>query len=335
MGDEPGGSHLSDEEIEELEIRGYSRGNIGAASLARANGMSFKAFMMLLGPTSQAQVTEEPPVQIFVRTTDQVMMELAENAEIVLRPYTAVGGALMNMAGDAAGIYIGLSIALAPEAGAVAIGAGVFLAFASADDFGANSVTLYKGEPPASLLQYGVMTGARELGSSEQDARNLGQLSTVFLRSAQAWNAAMVFEPNPTLAALDVETTIGDRVPSSVGPSSVSRTSTSKIFRGSASLDEGSKLHYMWESPSGKKFDLYLDVEVTRDRLVIKGADIMPESGTFAEARGSLGVSEIKQLRKDLGGTFGVKELEIVEPLPRTTGAIGSFGKPGVYKVPD
>jgi hypothetical protein len=92
---------------------------------------------------------------------------------------------------------------------------------------------------------------------------------------------------------------------------------------------------YTWESPSGKKFDLYLDVEAKGDRLVIKGADIMPESGTFAEAKGSLGVSGIKQLRKDLGATFGVKELEILEPLDRTTGAIGSFGKPGVYKVPE
>lgn len=76
-------------------------------------------------------------------------------------------------------------------------------------------------------------------------------------------------------------------------------------------------------------------MEVQGDRLVIKGADIMPESGTFAEAKGSLGVSGIKQLRKDLGSTFGVKELAILEPLDRTTGAIGSFGKPGVYKVPE
>ncbi len=96
----------------------------------------------------------------------------------------------------------------------------------------------------------------------------------------------------------------------------------------------GSKLHYTWESPSGKKFDLLLDVEVKGDRLVIKGADIMPQTGTFAEAKGSLGVSGIKQLYKDFGSTFGVKELEILESLDRTTGAVGSFGKPGVYKIP-
>jgi hypothetical protein len=45
------------------------------------------------------------------------------------------------------------------------------------------------------MMQVGVMAGALQLGSNERGALTLAETSTIFLRAAQAYNAAMVF-PN-------------------------------------------------------------------------------------------------------------------------------------------
>ena len=122
--------------------------------------------------------------------------------------------------------------------------------------------------------------------------------------------------------------------PGGNAPKEVPVPSGPRIVRGSPDLDVGPLQHYTWESPSGQKFDLMLDVETQGERLVIRRADIMPESGTFDAAKGSQGFSGIRQLQRDLGAAFGATEIEILAPLERTTGAIGFFGRPGVYKIP-
>jgi hypothetical protein len=68
--------------------------------------------------------------------------------------------------------------------------------------FAIAQVTLVTAEPQQSVLQSGVRAGALTLGSSEQDAQNLEQLSTIFLRSTQVSYAAMVFPPTSGSTAI-------------------------------------------------------------------------------------------------------------------------------------
>ena len=80
-------------------------------------------------------------------------------------------------------------------------------------------------------MQSGVRAGALKLGSSEQDAQNLEQLSTIFLRSTQAWNAAMAFPPGvPGPNRLGIEAGQPGEV---VAPNSVP-AQTNSVFRGLA-----------------------------------------------------------------------------------------------------
>jgi hypothetical protein len=79
-------------------------------------------------------------------------------------------------------------------------------------------------------------------------------------------------------------------------------------------------------------FDLLLEAEVSGGRLVIQQGHIMPQSGTSAEAKGSLGVPGLRQLQQDLGAYFGVNVIEIPNTIGRTTGATSGFG-PGSYPI--
>jgi hypothetical protein len=53
-----------------------------------------------------------------------------------------------------------------------------------------------------------------------------------------------------------------------------------------------------------------------------------------AKASGSIRRADLSTIRS-ASELFAGKELEILEPLDGTTGAAGSFGKPGVYKIPE
>ncbi len=192
-GDE--GGHLTAEEITIFAANGYALANIKTADDARANGASYEMFKFLLGRPAQDQAANNPLVALSARTTDEVVMQVVEKAEPVVGPYMVRGGAILNAAGDVGAIYLGVSMALAPEASIPTVIGGALLAAASADDLGANSVTLVTAEPQQSVVQSGVRAGALKLGSSEQDAQNLEQLSTIFLRSTQVSYAAMVFPP--------------------------------------------------------------------------------------------------------------------------------------------
>ncbi len=200
------GAHLTFEQMTILAAQGYDPANIIQADAALAAGASDETIMLVLGRRAPDQAAKEPPVAQSARTTDEVVMELVEKAEPVLRPIMVRGGAILNASGDVGGIFLGVSIALAPEASIPTIIGGTLLAAASADDLGANSVTVVTAEPQQSVVQSGVRAGALKLGSSEQDAQNLEQLSTIFLRSTQAWNAAMVFPPGPAAGPVRVRT---------------------------------------------------------------------------------------------------------------------------------
>jgi hypothetical protein len=107
--------------------------------------------------------------------------------------------------------------------------------------------------------------------------------------------------------------------------------SAPKITRGT--VDFGNLKHYLWESPSGKTFDLLFDTEVQGGTLIIKEGHIMPQSGTFAESQGTLGLKGLRQLQKDLGQIHGVDTIVLPNQIPRPTSKVGDFGL-GTYPIP-
>jgi hypothetical protein len=89
--------------------------------------------------------------------------------------------------------------------------------------------------------------------------------------------------------------------------------------------------HWLWRAPTGKQFDLLLEWELKGKRLFLKRAHIMPSTGEFDDAVGTLGRSGLQRLIDDLGQHFGADEIEIPE-LVRTSGKVKKFG-PGVFPV--
>ena len=97
-----------------------------------------------------------------------------------------------------------------------------------------------------------------------------------------------------------------------------------KISRGTLDIDNVK--HYIWEGPCGQKFDLLLDARKDGQRLIINSGHLMPQSGTFDAARGTLGRPGLRQLSIDLGDQFGIDVIDIPNRINRTTGRTGGFG---------
>jgi hypothetical protein len=206
--EEDDGSHEVDEPLNIDQARALIAMGSDPEWVIRTFNEGVSAKEVFAADAATWNTSAEPRPQPFtlnVRTTDQVIMELAEKAEPVLRPFILRGGAVLNMLGDVGGVYVGVAIATSEASVPVIVG-GALLAVCSADHFGANAATLYTGEPQPSAMQITVLASAHGLGASDQDAANLAGLGTVFLRSAQAYNGAMIFPTEPPAGSVRIIT---------------------------------------------------------------------------------------------------------------------------------
>jgi hypothetical protein len=147
------------------------------------------------------------PATLNVRTPDDVVLELAEKAEPVLRPVMVYGGATLSLAGNAGGVAVGYALLVDPDPTASKVG-GAYILVVSLDGMQANVRTLLKGEPVPTALNQGVKAGLIRLGQTETQAEHGAAAVELYSNTFQAGKMAMMLPvgaPRAVSSGLTIE----------------------------------------------------------------------------------------------------------------------------------
>ena len=164
------GSHLTNDQVAGLIGMGYSDEQIMAADQLCLQGATDEEIWTVLGaPPPPEPVKREPLLVLKQRTPDQVMMDLADKAEPILRPVIVYGGAAVGLAGNVGGAVAGYALLVDPDPTASKV-VGTYMVVVNVDGIQANVRTLVKGDPVPTVLNQTVKAGLIKLGRTESQA---------------------------------------------------------------------------------------------------------------------------------------------------------------------
>jgi hypothetical protein len=156
-------------------------------------GKSPDEVMEKLGPSRippPPRQPKEPLLTLKVRTPDQLVTELVEKVEPVLRPVMVYGGAALSLGGHLGGAVVGAGLILDPDPSA-SKAVGYYMLVVNTDGAVADVHTLWRGEPVPTVFNQGLKAGLIKLGRTESQAAQGANVVEFYSNTLQGYKMAM------------------------------------------------------------------------------------------------------------------------------------------------